>query len=160
MVSLNAGCGNDFWGDVRMDVDPQAKARTHLMDICGMNFPDGSFEETKCISVLEHIPDWKRAIYELCRVTSGWLIIEVPVNSNLLLTDLFRILIPTPGNIRLWKNRKERAAETFHQFNPEEICQEIKQHGFKVRWKKVFQIYHSYPSRCYRFRCFRIQKGQ
>lgn len=158
-LRLNAGCGNDFWGDIRIDVDPDAEAKTHEMDLCRIDFPSNLFIETRCISVLEHISDWKGAVQELTRVTKGILIIEVPVNSNLLLTDLLRILIPTPKNIKLFLSRKERAKETFHQFDPEEIKKELEKNGFKTEFRKVYQIYHSYPSRCWRFICMKIEQG-
>lgn len=152
--TLNAGCGDSSWGSVRIDLDPEAKGITEVMDICHLAYPNKHFEETKCISVLEHIPDWKKAISELCRVTNYLLIMEIPVNSNILLTDSLRILFPTPKNIRLFKNRKERAKETFHQFDPKEVRKEIRKHNFDVVYSKVYMIYHSYPSRCWRFWAF------
>lgn len=157
-LTLNAGCGNNYWGDIRIDTDPEAKARNMHMDICNLLFPPMVFKETRCISVLEHIPDWKLALKELMRVTNDLLIIEVPVNSNILATDLFRLLIPTPKNIRLWRTRKQRAKETFHQFRPEQIAQEITTNRidrFSVMWGKKYTIYHQYPSRSWKFDAFR-----
>jgi len=154
-MKLNAGCGKNTWGDIRIDIDPKVKGLTHVMDICKMTFHDKYFDETRCISVLEHIRDWRKAIKELCRVTKGSLLIEVPVNSNILITDIFRILIPSPRNIMLFLTRKKRNEETFHQFDPEIIKKEIEDQGFKVKYGKIFQIYESYPSRCWRLECFR-----
>jgi len=154
-MKLNAGCGDDAWGDVRIDKDPKARALTHVMDVCCIDFPDDYFRESRCISVLEHVKDWRKAVSELCRVTEGRLIIEVPVFSNVLVTDVFRLLLPTPENIRLFKNRRERAKETFHQFKPQVVKAEIEQHGFNVEYGMVFQIYHSFPSRCWRFLCLK-----
>lgn len=156
MPTLNAGCGDSLWGDIRIDIDPDSKGQTHRMDICEIDFPDDTFEVTRCISVLEHIPNWQKAVSELCRVTRSELIIEVPVNSNILLTDLFRLFIPTPKNIKLFFNRKERNEETFHQFDPKDIANELIMHDFYVKYQRIFQIYHSYPSRCWRFTCCKV----
>lgn len=150
-MTLNAGCGNDFWGNVRIDTNPNARAKTHTMDVRNIAFPDKYFDKTRCISVLEHVPDWKKAIKELCRVSKK-ILIEVPVNSNLLKTDILRILIPTKKNIKLWKSRKKRAEQTYHQFDPQDIKLELEKHGFKVKYVMIYQFYHHYLSRCWRFR--------
>lgn len=149
--TLNAGCGSDFWGDVRVDIDPEAPAVTHVMNITSLKFPDQHFDITKSISVLEHIPDWKKAVFELCRVTKRLLVIEVPVNSDIRKTDIIRLLIPTPKNLRLLFSIPQRARESLWQFKPEILASEISRRGFKVTWSRIFQIYAGVPSRCYRF---------
>lgn len=149
--TLNAGCGSDFWGNVRVDIDAEAPAVTHVMDLTDLKFPDRHFDETRSISVLEHIPDWRKAVSEICRVTNRLLIIEIPVNSDIRKTDGLRILFPTPKNIRLLFSIPRRARETLWQFKPEMLVSEIERRGFKVDWSRVFQFYAGVPSRCYRF---------
>lgn len=152
---LNAGCGNNEWGNIRIDIDPKAKGKTHLMNICKIQFPDKSFTVTKCDSVLEHIQDWRQAINELCRVTNKLLIITVPVNSDLRKTDVIRLLFPSLENIKLFLNLKKRAKETLWQFKPDIVKREIEKHSFNVNYRRIFRFYHFYPSRMYQFVCKR-----
>lgn len=149
-MNLNAGCGNNFWGDIRLDINPEAKAATHIMDIQNIEWPKNYFFETRCISVLEHIPDWKKALSELCRVTQHKIVIEVPVNSDLRKTEIFRLLWPTPKNLKLLFNLKERAKETLWQFKPEVIAKILRSYGFTVGWAKIIQRYAGSISRCWR----------
>ena len=48
----------------------------------GFNKSD-SFDLVTCIEVLEHIPDFKNALYELKRISKNWIIITVPYEQNL-----------------------------------------------------------------------------
>ncbi len=52
----------------------------HCMDIQDLKFADNSFDAIFCSHVLEHIPDDRKAIRELCRVLrpNGWAMIAVP----------------------------------------------------------------------------------
>lgn len=51
------------------------------MDICDIQYPDNSFDAIYCSHVLEHVPDDKQAMRELCRVlnANGWAILNVPI---------------------------------------------------------------------------------
>ena len=55
------------------------------MDITDINYEDNSFDVILCSHVLEHIPDDRRAMTELCRVlkVGGWAILQVPIDSQL-----------------------------------------------------------------------------
>jgi SAM-dependent methyltransferase len=50
-------------------------------DLIDLPFPSGSFDVILCVHVLEHIPDDRLAMAELCRVLKpgGWAILQVPV---------------------------------------------------------------------------------
>ncbi len=52
------------------------------MDITAIDCPDDSFDVIICNHVLEHIPDDRRAMRELCRVMrpGGWGILQVPMS--------------------------------------------------------------------------------
>jgi SAM-dependent methyltransferase len=54
------------------------------MDICDIQFPDGSFDVIYCSHVLEHVPDDKQAIREFYRILNddGWAILLVPISSE------------------------------------------------------------------------------
>jgi SAM-dependent methyltransferase len=101
---LDAGCGNgrDFslllsHSDRLTGIDfsagmiEEAKSRVQKLfiaknmrviqgDITQLDFPDGSFDLIVCSEVLEHIPDWKRALREFYRVLrpDGQLIVTTP----------------------------------------------------------------------------------
>lgn len=51
-------------------------------DLTGADLPDGSFEGVICSHVLEHIPDDRAAMRELCRITApgGWCLVMVPLD--------------------------------------------------------------------------------
>jgi SAM-dependent methyltransferase len=58
--------------------DPRAMLK---MDICDIQYPDGSFDIIYCSHVLEHVLDDKKAMKELFRVlkTNGWAVLNVPI---------------------------------------------------------------------------------
>lgn len=54
------------------------------MDICDIQYPDGSFDAIYCSHVLEHVLDDKQAMREFFRVlkTNRWAILNVPITSE------------------------------------------------------------------------------
>jgi len=58
--------------------------RTMQGDLCDIPFRNGYFDKTFCISVVEHIPNWRQAVMELFRVTAsgGTLILTMDINHN------------------------------------------------------------------------------
>lgn len=73
-MELNVGCGNDNWGDLRLDVS----LRNQLGDKNNPNiiasaqalpFRNNSFDKVRCYHVLEHLPDPWIAIREIRRVS-------------------------------------------------------------------------------------------
>lgn len=60
------------WADMKMDVQQ-------------IPLPDGSFDVVLCNHVLEHVPDDRQAMRELCRVLrpSGFAILQVPLDVSL-----------------------------------------------------------------------------
>lgn len=153
---LNVGCGSDFRGDVRLDIH-RTEAANIVADAQFLPFKSRSFDMVFSLSVLEHISSWSQALQEMLRVSSEELLLEVPVNSDLRKTDAFRLLIPTPRNIRLFLNLPKRARETLWQMDPWILGKFIFAHGFEcIHVKKVFQWYAGMPSRCWRIRAWRI----
>jgi len=54
---INLGCGNETYGDVRVDFQ-KTETTTHVCDLNNvLPFEDNSFDEVYCRSVLEHIKD-------------------------------------------------------------------------------------------------------
>ena len=92
---LDVGCGNgiflNYLNEARPDlelrgVDRSHTALTHVKvkksqaSITDLPFEDNSFDAVTCLEVLEHIPvpDYKKAISELARISKKYLIISVP----------------------------------------------------------------------------------
>lgn len=155
-MMLNVGCGADLRGDVRMDIH-KTEAANLLADAQWMPFRSKSFDQVFSLSVLEHIPSWSQALQEMLRVSRDSVLLEVPVNSDLRKTDVFRLLIPTPRNIRLFFNLPQRARNTLWQMDPRILAKFIYNHGFNCIFTKVFQWYAGMPSRCWRIQAWRMQ---
>jgi ubiquinone/menaquinone biosynthesis C-methylase UbiE len=71
-------------------------AKVCLADIKNLPFRDNLFAATTCSEVLEHIPDYKKAIREIVRVTQcgGKIIITVPNERNWTLGRLAMMRFP------------------------------------------------------------------
>ena len=59
-------------------------AKTIVMDVTSMTFPDNYFDAIICSHVLEHIRQDRKAMQQLYRVLKpgGWAILNTPVNMN------------------------------------------------------------------------------
>jgi len=92
------------------------------MDITDIHYPDNLFDIIYCSHVLEHIPDDRKAIRELCRVLSseGLAIILVPVAGEITIEDLSitdpeerKKLYGEPDHVRSYgSDIKDRLEET------------------------------------------------
>src|SRR4030065_2363759 len=79
---------------VTADLDP--RHAMVQMDVTNIQYPDNSFDVIYASHVLEHIPDDRKAMRELCRVlkSDGWAILQVPIWGKETLEDPN---IKTPG---------------------------------------------------------------
>lgn len=94
------GCGNGVFGKyllalrpgIRlMSVDRSEKALSYvdtdkaLGDVTGIPLPDRSYDCVSCLQVLEHVPvaNYGKALSELARVSSKYIIISVPYRERL-----------------------------------------------------------------------------
>jgi len=59
------------------------------MDIASLPFHTGAFNAIYCSHVLEHVPEDRKAIAELCRVLKpdGWAILQVPIVGDVAFED-------------------------------------------------------------------------
>ena len=96
LVALDAGCGSGrnldvladygtaFGVDLSQRAVEEARARGHarvsLGRVEGLPFANQSFDLVTCLDVLEHVPDDRRVLRELRRVTrpGGMLVVTVP----------------------------------------------------------------------------------
>ena len=73
--SLNAGCGCDKWGDVRVDVERYSRLYNEdttaniLASIEELPFKNKSFKLARCYHTLEHVDNPSKALRELLRVS-------------------------------------------------------------------------------------------
>jgi SAM-dependent methyltransferase len=153
-MKINLGCGKDPWGEIRVDI--KRGSANILADIQHLPFRDMVFSDARSISVIEHVPSWRKALEEMLRVTRGRLILEFPVNSDIRFTDPWRILFPTLKNLRLFLTIPQRARETLWQMDPDIVREIIWDFGDYLSIKeKIFQIYAGVPSRCWRVTAWR-----
>ena len=47
-------------------------------DAHALTYPDRSFDAVVCLRMLMHVPDWRKALSELCRVSRERLVLDYP----------------------------------------------------------------------------------
>jgi SAM-dependent methyltransferase len=95
-----------------------------VADLQDLPFRDRRFGTTISSRVLMHVPDWRRAIAHLCRVTDRVLIIDFPVRFSCAGLDAClkgRFGVGTDG-----------ARRAYRTFQPGEIRRELVRHGFRI----------------------------
>ncbi len=129
---LDVGCGEgvltEQWADrispgriVGIDLeDPKladewtGRRRPNLtfapMEVERLAFADGEFELVAATEVLEHVTDPERALAEMARVASGYLLVSVPHEPlwralNMARGAYLRQLGNTPGHLNHWTRR-------------------------------------------------------
>ena len=92
-------------------------------DAHALAFPDGSFDATVCLRMLMHVPDWRKALAELCRVTRHRLVFDYPaLGSTAALQVMWRRVAVTIG----------RNVEAYRVFSGSDIARELDRHGFRI----------------------------
>ncbi len=77
ILTLNVGCADNFWGEVRIDIEKTAAANI-LADARYLPFRSSAFNIVGALSVLHHIGEYEKALSEIIRVTKpggkiiGW----------------------------------------------------------------------------------------
>lgn len=148
-MKLNVGCGADIWGDIRVDVlrdsfMAMGKSTANLLaDARYLPFKDKCFDELRMHEVLEHIPDWKKALHECCRVAKK-MSITVPVDSymprhyvnwvlNLITTTQPKRLLRffDPAYLKYVLKLRARTKEHLWQFDINTLTSLIRKAGFQ-----------------------------
>jgi SAM-dependent methyltransferase len=87
-------------------------------------FPDRTFDAAVCLRVLMHVPDWKRALGEVCRVTGDRVVFDYPaLASAAAMQAAWRRLALALG----------RRVEAYRVFRPGDVSGELDRNGFRVR---------------------------
>ncbi len=80
-TTLNIGCGSDTWGDIRIDINPNAIGATRIADAHDLSFlHNESIAEIRCQEVLEHVENPSQVLREMKRVLkdNGVIRLSVP----------------------------------------------------------------------------------
>ena len=92
-------------------------------DAHALTFPDRWFQATVCLRMLMHVPDWRRALSELCRVTEHRLVIDYPaLGSVAVVQALWRRAALSMG----------RNVEAYRVFNAGDVARELDRHRFRI----------------------------
>jgi ubiquinone/menaquinone biosynthesis C-methylase UbiE len=92
-------------------------------DAQALPFPDRAFDMAVCFRLLMHVPEWQRAIHELCRVAGARVVLDYPsATSSASVQAVWRRIAATLGS----------AVEAYRVFTHGEIARELKRHGFAI----------------------------
>ncbi len=116
-----------------------------------LDFPACHFDAIHCRGVLMHIPQWERAVADLCRVLrpGGKLVILESNHRSVesLLVRLVRLvrrgesrLERTPGGLEFWVER-EGQAPLSRVTNLRRLGQELQMHGVRVQRKFATELW-------------------
>jgi ubiquinone/menaquinone biosynthesis C-methylase UbiE len=88
-----------------------------------LDFPDRSFDAVVCLRVLMHTPDWRASLRELCRVSSGRVVVDYPsLRSAAALQAVTRRVAHTFN----------RSVEAYRVFPPGAVVRALAAEGFRV----------------------------
>lgn len=176
-MRLNVGCGTDSWGDIRVDVSRStfwAMGRSSanlLADVRCLPFRDKCFDELRIHEVLEHIPDWKKALRECCRVAKK-MSITIPVDSymprhyvnwfiNLITTTQPKLFLKffDPAYLKYVLKLRAKTKEHLWQFEINTFTSLIKKAGFqKISVNTLYYPLFGFRGRYSRFFKSNIKK--
>ena len=92
-------------------------------DAQALAFPDSAFDAAVCFRLLMHVPDWRRALRELCRVAGSRIVFDYPsATSTAALQALWRRAAASLGS----------NVEAYRVFTRREVARELAQHGFRI----------------------------
>jgi SAM-dependent methyltransferase len=92
-------------------------------DAQALAVPDRSFDEVVCFRLLMHVPDWRRSMSELCRVTNHRLVFDYPALGS------------TASLHAFWRRvalRMGQHVEAYRVFRSGAIAEELNRHGFRI----------------------------
>jgi SAM-dependent methyltransferase len=92
-------------------------------DAHALDYADRAFDSTVCLRLLMHVPDWRRALGELCRVTERRLVFDYPALRSAASLQM------------LWRQAASKIAgpvESYRVFRTSAIAHELGRHGFQI----------------------------
>jgi SAM-dependent methyltransferase len=92
-------------------------------DAQALAFPDRSFDSVVCLRLLMHVPDWRRSVAELCRVSDHRVVFDYPsLASAAFLQAIWRRVA----------HRMGQNVEAYRVFRGNAIAEELNRHGFRI----------------------------
>ena len=92
-------------------------------DAHALTFPDRAFDAVVCLRMLMHVPDWRTALSELCRVSRHRLVFDYPaLGSAAALQAMWRRAALSMG----------RRVEAYRVFRGADVARELDRHGFRI----------------------------
>jgi ubiquinone/menaquinone biosynthesis C-methylase UbiE len=92
-------------------------------DAHALAYADRSFDGVVCLRMLMHVPDWRSALSELCRVTRNRLVFDYPaLGSTASLQAAWRRAALEMGS----------KVEAYRVFSTGEIARELDRHAFRI----------------------------
>jgi ubiquinone/menaquinone biosynthesis C-methylase UbiE len=86
-------------------------------------YPDRSFDAVVCLRMLMHVPDWRTALSELCRVSRRAVVFDYPaLGSTASLQAAWRRAVLNLGG----------TVEAYRVFGARDIEHELERHGFRI----------------------------
>jgi ubiquinone/menaquinone biosynthesis C-methylase UbiE len=92
-------------------------------DAHALTYPNRSFDAVVCLRMLMHVPDWRRALSELCRVSRQQLIIDYPASNSIASLQM------------IWRRVAHRLGskvEAYRVFSQSDIVRELDRNGFRI----------------------------
>ncbi len=92
-------------------------------DAHALTFPDRSFDVVVCLRMLMHVPDWRKALSELCRVSLRQFVFDYPALGSIASIQVgWRRVAYSVGS----------RVEPYRVFKAGDITRELDRHGFRV----------------------------
>ena len=92
-------------------------------DAHALAYSDGSFDAVVCLRMLMHVPDWRAALSELCRVSRHRIVFDYPAfGSAATLQAIWRWAAVKMG----------RKVEAYRVFRRVDVARELHRHGFRI----------------------------
>ena len=92
-------------------------------DAHALAFPDRAFDAVVCLRMLMHVPDWRRALSELCRVAGRRLVFDYPAIASAAAAQAL---------VRRAAYAMGRQVEAYRVFRAGDVAGELARHGFRI----------------------------
>ena len=92
-------------------------------DAHALAYPDRSFDAVVCLRMLMHVPDWRTALSELCRVCRHRIVFDYPAFASVATLQA------------VWRRaalKMGRNVEAYRVFRSGDVARELHRHGFHI----------------------------
>ena len=92
-------------------------------DVHALAFPDRAFDSAICLRVLMHVPDWRTALKEICRVSARRVVFDYPAFAS------------AASMQAMWRHAASamgRNVEAYRVLRSSQVAHELALHGFRI----------------------------